>query len=296
MAQQDRMIRLIETMTLDEKVAQLSCVARTPETPWLIEGPPGEAAAELVRRHPDGIGQLGRPSQQLEPAAAAHLTNAVQTRLATETRLGIPALFNEEGVHGHMAVGSTMYPVAIALAATWDTALIEEVFTAIAREVRARGSNYVYAPVLDIARDARWGRVEETFGEDPHLVSAMGIAAVSGLQGTKWEIPDDRVLACAKHFAGHGAPEAGMNAAPLHAGERELREEHLAPFAAVVEATHLGAVMAAYHDIDGIPCHVNPWLLTDILRTEWGFEGIVSSDGFGIPQLVEEHHVATDVE
>ena len=283
-------------MTLDEKVAQLSCVARTPEAPWLLDASPSDAAAELVRRHPDGIGQLGRPSQRLDPKAAADLANAVQQALTTETRLGIRALLNEEGVHGHMAVGATMYPAAIALAATWDVNLIERVFTAIAREVRARGSNYVYAPVLDVASDPRWGRFEETFGEDPYLVSAMGVAAIRGLQGTAWQIPSDRVLACAKHFAGHGAPEAGMNAAPLRAGERQLREDHLAPFAAVVERTDLGALMAAYHEIDGVPCHANPWLLTDVLRTEWGFEGLVSSDGFGVPQLIDEHRVASDPE
>ncbi|MCP3995539.1 MAG: glycoside hydrolase family 3 protein, partial [bacterium] len=291
-----RVAELVEKMTLDEKVAQLSCVARTPEAAWLMDAPPHDAAAELVRRHPDGIGQLGRPSQHLEPASAARLTTAVQQALSTKTRLGIPALFNEEGLHGHTAVGATIYPTAIALASTWDIDLVGRIFTAVAGEVRARGSNYVYAPVLDVASDPRWGRIEETFGEDPYLVSSLGVAAVRGLQGDEWEIPADRVLACAKHFAGHGAPEAGMNAAPLHAGERELREHHLAPFAEVVANAQVGALMAAYHEIDGIPCHANSWLLTQILRHEWGFEGMVSSDGFGVPQLVDQHRVAADAE
>ena len=292
----NRVIQLVNAMTLEEKVAQLSCIARTPEAPWLLDPPPADAAAELVSRHPDGIGQLGRPSLRLGPAAAARLTNTIQETLSSKTRLGVPALFNEEGVHGHTAVGATMYPTAIALASTWDVGLVEEVFTAVAREVRARGSNYVYAPVLDIATDPRWGRLEETFGEDPHLVSSLGLAAVRGLQGDSWDIPSDRVLACAKHFAGHGSPEAGMNAAPLHAGERELREHHLVPFAAVVKEGQVGALMAAYHDIDGIPCHISKWLLTELLRDEWAYEGMVTSDGFGVPQLIDVHHVAEDVD
>jgi beta-glucosidase len=292
----NRIIQLVNAMSLEEKVAQLSCVARTPEAPWLLDSPPVDAALELVSRYPDGIGQLGRPSQRLGPAAAAGLTNAIQETLSSKTRLGVPALFNEEGVHGHTAVGATMYPTAIALASTWDVDLIEEVFTAVAQEVRARGSNYVYAPVLDIATDPRWGRLEETFGEDPHLVSSLGLAAVRGLQGDAWDIPSDRVLACAKHFAGHGSPEAGMNAAPLHAGQRELREHHLAPFAQVVSKGQVGALMAAYHEIDGVPCHTNRWLLTELLRNEWGFRGMVSSDGFGVPQLIDVHHVAEDVD
>lgn len=292
----DRIAELLREMTLEEKVAQLSCIVRVPEASWLHDAPPAAAAAELLRRNPHGVGQIGRPSQHLSPSAAARLTNSIQQTLANGTRLGIPALFNEEGVHGHVAAGSTVFPTAIALASTWDRDLIEAIFAAVASEVRARGSNYVYAPVLDVATDPRWGRFEETFGEDPYLVAELGVAAVRGLQGDKWDIPEDRVLACAKHFAGHGSPEAGMNAAPLHAGEREIREQHLAPFAAAVDEGQVGAVMAAYHEIDGIPCHINSWLLTDILRSEWGFEGMVSSDGFGVPQLVDVHRVAADGE
>ena len=286
--------QLLERMTLEEKVAQMSCVARVPEAEWLVDDDGWLDADALIARHPHGLGQLGRPSQKNAPAVAARLTNEIQVALGTRTRTKIRALFNEEGVHGHMAVGATSYPSAIALASTWDPAFVEHVYAAVAREVRARGSNYVYAPVLDLARDPRWGRVEETFGEDPHLVAGMGVAAVRGLQGTEWEIPGDRVLACAKHFAGHGAPEAGMNGGPLHAGERQLREEHLAPFEAVVREAGVGAIMVAYHEIDGIPCHTNRWLLTDLLRDEWGFEGLVTSDGFGMPQIADVHRVAGD--
>jgi beta-glucosidase len=289
-----RVDALIATMTLEEKVAQLSCMARVPEGQWLVDDEGHLDSAELLRRHPHGLGQLGRPSQEQAPAAAVRFTNAVQETLAKQTRLGIGALFNEEGIHGHMAVGATSYPAAIALASTWDTELVESVYTAVAREVRSRGSNYVYAPVLDLARDPRWGRVEETLGEDPYLTARLGVAAVRGLQGMEWSIPADRVLACAKHFAGHGVPEAGMNGAPLRAGEREMREHHLVPFEAVVKEAGVAALMAAYHEIDGVPCHGNGRLLIDLLRTEWGFEGMVSSDGFGVPQLVSVHKVASD--
>ena len=289
-----RVDSLIATMSLDEKVAQLSCMARVPEVEWLTDDGGQLDTVEMLRRYPHGLGQLGRPSQRQDPTAAVEFTNRVQETLATKTRLGIGALFNEEGVHGHMAVGATSYPAAIALASTWDPDLVESVYAAVAREVRSRGSNYVYAPVLDLARDPRWGRVEETFGEDPYLTARLGVAAVRGLQGTEWSIPADRVLACAKHFAGHGAPESGMNGAPLRAGEREMREHHLVPFEAVVKEAGVAALMAAYHEIDGVPCHANGRLLIDLLRTEWGFTGMVSSDGFGIPQLATVHKVAAD--
>lgn len=282
-------------MTIEEKLAQLVCIARAHEADWLLDESGRPDTNELIRRYPLGFGQLGRPSLYLSPAGSAEATTAIQGAVATHTRLGIGVLFNEEGVHGHMASGATYYPAAIALASTWDPVLVERVYEAVAAEVRARGSNYVYAPVLDLARDPRWGRVEETFGEDPYLVGRLGVAAVSGLQGRDWEIPADRVLACVKHYAGHGAPEAGVNAAPLHAGKRELREEHLAPFEMVISNSLPGAVMVAYHEIDGIPCHANDWLLNEVLRKDFGFEGMVSSDGHGVTQLATEHHVAADI-
>ncbi len=292
MSDSERIAHLVATMTLEEKVAQLICIGRTSEAEWLRGSDGGPSVEAIVERYPDGFGQLGRPSQKLGPAEAAAFTTALQESLSAKGN-AIGALFNEEGVHGHMAAGGTHFPAAIALASSWDVDLVEDVYAAVAREVRARGSNYVYAPVLDLARDPRWGRVEETFGEDPHLVSRMGVAAVRGLQGGAWDIPHDKVLACAKHFAGHGVPEGGRNAAPVHIGERELRSTHLVPFRAVVDVD-VGAIMAAYHDMDGIPCHASPWLLTEVLRDEWGFEGMVSSDGFGVPQLADVHRVAAD--
>ncbi len=294
---EERVADLLGHMTLEEKVAQLYCVGRVVEMTGVLFDEEGnllpEKMADLCRY---GVGQIGRPAQRRSPRAAAELTNAIQQYLAGETRLGIPALFNEEGLHGLMATGSTSFPQAIALASTWDEALVEAVYTAVAREARVRGSNYLYTPVLDLARDPRWGRTEETFGEDPYLVSRLGVAAIRGLQGRGPKIDQDHVIACAKHFAVHGQPESGLNSAPGNISERIIREEFLPPFQAAVIQAGVQAVMAAYNEIDGIPAHINRWLLQKVLRDEWGFQGFVTSDGFGVPQLVALHHVAVDQE
>ncbi len=317
----ERVADLLNRMTLEEKVAQLACfgravemietsdtsaanpfdeTARDAEIPLernVIFDAEGHLLTERMRalfRH--GVGQIGRPAQANTPRAAAELTNTLQRCLVEETRLGIPALFNEEGLHGLMAEGSTSFPQAIALASTWDVALVEAVYAAVAKETRARGSNYVYAPVLDLARDPRWGRTEETFGEDPYLVSRMGVAAIRGLQGDAPPIDADHVIACAKHYAVHGQPEGGLNAAPVNISERVIREEFLPPFHAAVTEAQVQAIMASYNEIDGIPAHVNRWLLQEVLRDEWGYEGFVTSDGFGVPQLIRLHHVAATLE
>lgn len=293
-----RVDALLASMNLEEKVAQLSCGGRAYEMPGIIAADGQLDVDAFATAFPDGVGQIGRLSLGRDAEVARDLAAAIGETLARQTRHGIGALFNEEGVHGLMGRGATVFPAALAVAATWDTALAERIYTAVAAETRARGSNYVYAPVLDLARDPRWGRVEETFGEDVHLVSEMGRAAVLGLQGRssgprRGSIAPDRVLACAKHFVGHGVPQGGLNGAPVQLGQRELREDHLPPFAAAIHAG-VGAVMAAYHDLDGVPVHADPWLLTDVLRGELGFTGMVTSDGFGVPQLASLHRVATD--
>jgi beta-glucosidase len=282
-------------MTLPEKIAQLYCFGRAVElTDILLDEDGSVLPGKMAELFPHGICQLGRPSQRSSPRATAGLTRTIQEFLVEETRLGIPALFNEEGVHGLMATGSTSFPQAIALASTWDESLVEEVYTVVAREARVRGSNYVYAPVLDLARDPRWGRVEETFGEDPHLVSRLGVAAVRGLQGRGPGIDEEHVIACAKHYAVHGQPEGGQNSAPASISERVIREEFLPPFQAVVMEAGVQAVMASYNEVDGIPVHANRWLLQTVLREEWGFRGFVTSDGFGVPQLMLSHRTAAD--
>ncbi len=283
---------ILASLSLEEKVAQLSCGGRCYELPELSGGSVDVEA--LLVRFPYGTGQLGRPSVGRDQTAARQLTTAVQTAIREGTRAGIGVLFNEEGVHGVMGGGATVFPAALGLGATWDPALVEAVYAAVARECRARGSNYIYAPVLDLARDPRWGRVEETFGEDPHHVATMGVAAVVGLEGTGDRIAPDRVLACAKHFVGHGMPQAGTNAAPITIGERELRRDHLLPFRTVIDRANVGAIMVAYNELDGIPMHSNARWITTVLRDELGFAGMVTSDGFGMHQLETVHRVARD--
>ncbi len=275
-----RVEQLIEQMTLDEKLAQL------------ITGRAGDDSPEEVcRRFPHGIGGVGRLGLHRGPQETAEFVNAMQRCFKEGTRLGIPPFVIDEALHGYMAQGATSFPQAIALGATWDPALVAEVFTVAAREARARGTTWVLTPVLDLARDPRWGRTDETYGEDPWLASRLGVAAILGLQGSG-PIGSDRVLATAKHFAVHGQPESGSNGGPGSFGERTLREELLPPFEAAVREASVRSVMASYTDIDGVPAHVNRWLLNGVLREEWGFSGFVTSDGKAIPELVRLHHIA----
>jgi len=250
----------------------------------------------------NGIGEVSRPSEVARPTTGAPyrtardqalFVNAVQKWLVENTRLGIPALFHEEALHGLVAPGGTHFPVPMGLASTWDPALVERLMSVAALEGRARGTQHVLSPVVDLGRDPRWGRIEETYGEDPYLVTQMGVAAVRGYQGTSLPLAADKVFATLKHFAGHGSHEGGVNTAPALVPERLLRAELLVPFQAAVKA---GAytVMPSYNEVDGIPAHANSWLLTDVLRREWGFSGLVVSDYFGVEQMQTRHHVAAD--
>lgn len=288
----ERVADLLGRMTLEEKVAQLhganvrAAIVEDKFDPTL--------ARQLF---PHGFSYISRPGLQRTPAETARQVNAVQKYLIEETRLGIPALVIDEALHGLMNQGSTSFPQAIALASTWDVDLVERVFTAAAAEMRARGSNHALTPVLDLARDPRWGRTEETYGEDPYLAARIGVAAVRGLQGSGPQIGRQHALATAKHFAVHGQPEGGTNAAPGNYAERIIREQFLPPFHAAVVEAGVHSVMASYNEINGIPAHVNRWLLQDVLRDEWGFLGMVTSDGGGVHDLVTMHHVAaTDAE
>jgi beta-glucosidase len=221
--------------------------------------------------------------------------NAVQKWLAEKTRLGIPALTHEEAVHGLVAPRGTHFPVPIALASTWDPALLERVMTVAALEARARGTHHVLAPVVDLARDPRWGRTEETYGEDPYLVSRLGVAAIRGYQGRTQTLGKDRVFATAKHFAGHGPHEGGINTAPAFFAERVMRDQYLLPFEAAVTEAGVMTIMPSYNEIDGVPSHKNRWLLDRLLRQEWGFQGVVVSDYYAIEQLKDRHAVAVDL-
>jgi beta-glucosidase len=283
-------------MTLEEKIAQLQGAW---ENKQFFSDPQALFVDEKGNFLPDraavlmknGLGEISRPSENRDPRAMADYTNTVQKWMRENTRLGIPVLFHDECLHGHVAPKGTSYPQAIALASTWDPSLLHEIFTATAAEARARGVQQCLAPVLDLARDPRWGRTEETYGEDPYLVSHLGIAAITGYQGTGPGIDKAHVMATAKHFAVHGQPEGGTNVGPANYSERTIREYWLKPFEAAVKQAHVATVMPSYNEIDGIPSHSNKHLLLDILRQEWGFQGLVTSDYFGPTELRTVHHI-----
>jgi len=190
-----------------------------------------------------------------------------------------------------MALSATCFPQAIGVASTWNPDLVEEMTAVIRTQMRAVGAHHALAPVLDVTRDPRWGRVEETMGEDPYLVARMGVAYVRGLQTDDWR---KGILATGKHFVGYGMGEGGMNWAPAHIPERELREVYLYPFEAAVKVAGLASIMNGYHELDGVPCGANRALLNDILREQWGFDGLVVSDYFAVNMLADYHHVAVD--
>ncbi|MCX6080001.1 MAG: glycoside hydrolase family 3 C-terminal domain-containing protein [Chloroflexi bacterium] len=285
---EERITDLLARMTLEEKTAQLI-------GPFGLDEEDGRFSIEFVRKHfAHGISYLNSHHNLRNARQTAEYLNSIQKFLVEETRLGIPALGIGEGLHGFMAHEATSFPQALGLASAWDPDLHERVFRVVSREMRARGNHHALSPVLDLARDPRWGRTEETYGEDPYLVSCLGVAAVHGLQGQHFSGDAVHVLATAKHFAAHGQPEGGTNAAPANYAERILREEFLAPFKAVVQEAGIGSVMASYNEINGIPSHINTWLLKDILRGEWGFDGFVISDGWGVDDLYRLHSVASD--
>jgi beta-glucosidase len=281
-----RVADLVRRMTLEEKLEQLMGGRRR----WAAKASAEDGSGRLF----DRVEQLWRNESETSPRDAAAIRNDVQRYFVEKTRLGIPTLFLGEALHGYMAYGSTGFPQVLGLASTWDPELVQQVFGVAADEMSAAGTRQAFTPVLDLGREPRWGRTEETYGEDPFLVSRMGVAAITGLQGTGDRIDEHHVMATAKHFAVHGQPEGGTNTAPGNYSERTLRESFLVPFEAAVKEAHVGSVMASYNEIDGIPSHVNRWLLDNLLRQEWGFRGYVTSDGGGLQMLVETHHVAAD--
>lgn len=286
----ERVADLLALMTLEEKARQLDMFMGSDVmdrmrtyTQMAVDGrlDPGKAAAAIGER---GCGVI----HDLYPVHAG-AANEVQRWFREHTRLGIPVLMVEESLHGFGRPDSTVFPQCIGLGATFDAPLVGRIGAAIAAEMRAVGVHLALSPVLCLARDARWGRSEETFGEDPWLAGEMGRTCVLGMQG---DLGPLNVVAEPKHFAGHGSPQGGLNQAPAHYGERELREVMLRAFEpAFVDGGALGA-MCAYHEIDGIPCAGNEGLLTDLLRGEWDFGGIVISDLGAIRQLLDKHHVA----
>jgi beta-glucosidase len=278
---------LLSRMTLEEKVAQMLCIWGQKKVMLFDEE--GNINLDRLNEHlPNGIGQIGRLSDTgggLDAYEMAKLANSIQKYFVEETRLGIPVIFHEECLHGLVAKDATSYPQPIGLASTFNPELIEKIYSAIASEARARGAHQALTPVLDVAREPRWGRVEETFGEDPFLISKMGIAAVKGLQGDGNLKDKNKIIATLKHFAAHGQPESGTNCAPANFSERLLRDIYLFPFREVIKKANVKSVMASYNEIDGVPSHANKWLLKDVLRDDWGFDGFVVSDYYAITEL-----------
>ena len=280
---------LLSRMTLEEKAAQMMCVWQK-KSETLVNGDGNfdlkKAKAAFKKGH--GLGQVGRPSDAGKGKNAremAELTNAIQKFFLQNSRLGIPVMFHEECLHGHAAIGGTSFPQPIGLGATFNPGLIESLYAMTAEEARVRGTHQALTPVVDVARDPRWGRVEETFGEDPYLVTQLGIASVRGFQGDASFRDKKRIIATLKHFAAHGQPESGINCAPTNVSMRLLRETFLYPFKEAIQKSGAISVMASYNEIDGVPAHASEWLLRDVLRKEWGFKGFVVSDYYAIWEL-----------
>lgn len=278
-------------MTLPEKLAQLGCVWSTQLVRDDADGLSADAAAEQMA---EGTGQVTRiaASTGLRPAGLARFANQIQDWLINNTRLGIPAVIHEEAVAGFCARDAIQFPQAIGLGASFDVDLLERIGDHIRAEMLAVGARHALSPVLDVSRDPRWGRVEETYGEDPVLCGSLGAGYVRGLQNPGPEGLTAGVVATAKHFLGYAASDGGLNHGPVHIGSRELREVHAEPFAAAIRDAALASVMNSYSSVDGLPPAGSRALLTELLRDELGFEGTVVADYFAVDLLCTHHRVA----
>ncbi|CAB3756470.1 glycoside hydrolase family 3 N-terminal domain-containing protein [Paraburkholderia humisilvae] len=291
-----RVADLLARMTIDEKIAQLHAV-------WLklaVDGRHQWRTEDFAQRDTDvpldtllrhGLGQVTRPlgTHSVDPKEGVWALNALQRQMVEGTRLGIPVMAHEECLVGLMIKDATLFPSPLNYAATWNPDLIARVGRMIGEQARSIGCHQGLAPVLDVSRDPRWGRTEETFGEDPYLVGVMACSFVTGLQGKRRD-----VLATLKHFVAHSASEGARNHAPVHVGPRELNDTYMLPFEMAVKLAHAGSVMPAYHDIDGVPCHSNRDLLQRVLREKWGFDGLVVADYAAVNLLYTHHGVARD--
>lgn len=274
---------LIGKMTVEEKVGQLrSSFAANPK----INAAFFNNKPKLDSLFGNGVAMINPDfDNSLEESISNR--NKTQEYLTRQTRLGIPAIFLDEAHHGLLAMKSDIFPTSISLACSWDTVLTERIYRYVATQAKSRGTTMVLAPVIDVVRDPRWGRTGETYGEDPYLSGVMGSAVVRGFQS-------GGVMATLKHFTGHGQSEGGINQGPADHGIRALRDIHMEPFRIVVKRSNPAGIMPAYVEIDGVPVHANKWLLTDVLRNEWGYKGVVVSDWWAIDQLHNKHFVAPD--
>ena len=291
LSSEKRTADLLKRMTIEEKIAQLMGLwndgiedfsNETLNDPILMKEIFGNGCNSI---HPSSLGIK----------ETVELRNKIQKYLLEETRLGIPTLFVDEGQHGMMRPNSTVFPQAIGMACSWDPILFEKIYGVVAYEMRSRGTHHALSPVIDVCREPRWGRVEETYGEDPYLNGILACAAVKGLQGSDdGTIKDNHVAATLKHLVGHGEPEGGRNQGPANYSTRVLRDYHMPPFKMCIEKVNPAAVMPSYNEIDGVPSHSNKWLIKDVLRKEWGFKGMVVADYFAIDQLQIKEYVAND--
>ncbi|HEY6062746.1 MAG TPA: glycoside hydrolase family 3 N-terminal domain-containing protein, partial [Chitinophagaceae bacterium] len=287
---------LLKRMNLDEKVMQTQCLWIQKSRILNDQGDFDEVKAEQSIKN--GLGELARLNEQAgpnssgyHPKQAAQLYNKIQKFFIEKTRLGIPVMVHEESLHGQQTQDATNFPVPIALASTWNENLMTEIYTHVAEEVRARGGQHVLAPVVDVTRDPRWGRTEETLGEDPFLISRLAVAEIKAYQGDGIYLGKNKVATTLKHFGIHGQSEGGINVSPSNIDERTAREIFFKPFEACVREAKAMNVMACYNEIWGLPAHINKHLLTDILRKEWGFNGLIVSDYFAIRDVSTLHKI-----
>ncbi|HMU08428.1 MAG TPA: glycoside hydrolase family 3 N-terminal domain-containing protein [Ferruginibacter sp.] len=293
---EQRAKNLLSLMTVDEKVMQTQCLWIQKSRILNATGDFDEAKAKEALKN--GLGELGRLNENAgpnssgyHPRQAAELYNKIQRYFVEKTRLGIPVMTHEESLHGQQTQDATNFPIPIALASTWNENLMTEIFTNVAEEVRARGGHHVLAPVVDITRDPRWGRTEETMGEDPYLTSRLAVAQIKAYQGEGVYLGKNKVATTLKHFGIHGQSEGGVNVAPSNIDERTAREVFFPSFKAAVQEGKAMNVMATYNELWGLPAHINKQLLTDILRKEWGFKGVVVSDYFAIRDVSTLHKI-----
>jgi beta-glucosidase len=271
-----RVDALLRRMTLEEKAMQLAAVV--PLSVLDAQGPIRGQMDKLLKNgigHVSGLGLIGHKA----PETLAKTVNAIQRYLVTETRLKIPAIFHNEALNGVVSPHFSAFPAPIGLAATWDPEAVQEMADILRRQMRSVGLLHALAPVMDVARDARWGRVTEAYGEDPYLVSAMSVAFTHGMQGKNLR---DGVLVCAKHFLGYGVTEGGQNMATTAVGPRELYDVYARPFEAAIRLAGLAGVMASYSEFEGVPIHVSHEVLTRLLRGRMAFTGTVVSDYAGV--------------
>ena len=290
----ERVKDLLSRMTLEEKVAQMCCITDLKKS--VDQKGHIRDAAFYTNAMQNGMGEItdwGLPNRT--PECKINFNNEFQKILTSQTRLAIPAIVHSEGTRCAMATGATLFPSAISLASTWDPELVRKVYDAIGTESRAVGVHQVLAPVVDIAREPRWGRVEETYGEDPYLVTQMGMQAVLGLQGDAGgRVGPRHVIATLKHFAAYGQPERGLNEAADNCSMRILRDVFFPPFKQIIQKGNVQGVMASYNEIDGVPSSVNKWLLRDVLRTEWGFKGMIVTDYGCFTANMTKHRISND--